>query len=168
MRWSIRLARNPQAGIAGLHPPELARRVVGGDDRSGRESEDGDARHRGHRLVQMEHVEALLLEHPLDPEDRAWAENDVRERPVRRHDHRATDRDHVRRRITVTADTGMEDTRELTRRVITHHQPYLVPTRLERFGLELGVLDDGAPERPRERHHDADLHAVSLEDAGSL
>jgi hypothetical protein len=68
----------------------------------------------------------------------------------------------------VPADPRVEGARELTRRVVPHHQPYLVPTRFERFGLELGVLDDGAPERPRERHHDADLHAVSLEDVGLL
>ena len=46
----------------------------------------------------------------------------------------------------MAADPGVEGARELTRRVVAHHQPYLVPTRLERFGLELGVLDDGAPE----------------------
>src|SRR4029078_12844118 len=86
---------------------------------------------------------------------------------VRGHDHRAPDRDHVRRRLAVAADPGGEGARELTRRGVPPHTPYLVPTRFERFGLELGVLDDGAPERPRERHHDADLHAVSLEHRAS-
>ena len=120
--------------------------MVRGDDRSRRQGEHRDARHRRHRLVEVEHVELLLLEHALDPEDGARAEDDVRERAVRGHDHRAPDRDHVRRRVAVAADPGVEGARELTRRVVTHHQPYLVPTRLERFGLELGVLDDGAPE----------------------
>ena len=46
----------------------------------------------------------------------------------------------------MATDPGVKSARELTRRVIAHNQPYLVPTRLERFGLELGVLDDGAPE----------------------
>ena len=130
----------------GLHPAEVAGRVVRGDDRSRRQGEHRDARHRRHRLVEVEHLEALLLEHALDPEDGAGAEDDVRQRAVRGHDHRAPDRDHVRRRVAVAADPGVEGARELTRRVVTHHQPYLVPTRLERFGLELGVLDDGAPE----------------------
>ena len=62
----------------------------------------------------------------------------------------------------VPADPRVEGTRELPGWVVAHHQAYLVPARLQRFGLELGVLDDGAPERPRERHHDADLHAWSL------
>ena len=44
----------------------------------------------------------------------------------------------------MATDPGVEGARELTRRVVPHHQPYLVPTRFERFGLELGVLDDGA------------------------
>ena len=130
----------------GLHPAEVAGRVVRGDDRSRRQGEHRDARHRRHRLVEVEHVEALLLEHALDPEDGARAEDDVRQRAVRGHDHGAPDRDHVRRRVAVAADPGVEGARELTRRVVAHHQPYLVPTRLERFGLELGVLDDGAPE----------------------
>ena len=57
------------------------------------------------------------------------------------------------------ADPRMQDARELPRRVVRHDQPHLVPTRLERGGLELRVLDDRSPERPRERHHDADLHS---------
>ena len=63
-------------------------------------------------------------------------------------------------------DPRMEDARELARRVVAHHQPDLVPARLERRGLELGVLDDRPPERPRERHDDADLHAAKPIDVG--
>ena len=136
--------------------------MVGGDDGRGGHREHRDAGHRRHRLVQMEQVEALTLEHAPDPEDRPRADDDVRQRPVRRHDHRAADRDHVRGRIAVAADPGVQDTRELPGWVVAHHQAHLVPARLERLGLEFGMLDDRAPERPRERHHDADLHAESL------
>ncbi len=66
------------------------------------------------------------------------------------------------RRIAVAPDARVQGARELPRRVVAHHQPHLVPTRLERGRLELGVLDHRAPERPRERHDDADLHAGSL------
>ena len=62
----------------------------------------------------------------------------------------------------MSSDPWMEDARELTRRVVPHDEPHLVTTRLERLSLELAVLDDCAPERPRERHYDADLHAGSL------
>ena len=80
----------------------------------GRHREHRDAGHGRHRLVQVEHVEALPLEHPPDPEDRARAEDDVRQRAVRGHDHRPADRDHVRRRVAVPADAGVEGARELT------------------------------------------------------
>ena len=90
--------------------------------------------------------------------DRPGAEDDVRQRAVRRHDHGTADRDDVRRRVAVAPDPRVQRTRELARRVVAHHQPHLVPARLERLRLQLGMLDDRAPERPRERHHDADLH----------
>ena len=149
-------------GDSELHPAEVARGMVRRDDRRGRHREHRDAGHRRHRLVQVEHVEALPLEHAPDPEDRPRAEDDVRQRPVRGHDHRPADRDHVRGRVAVAADPGVQGARELTGWVVAHHQPHLVPARLERLGLQLGMLDDRAPERPRERHHDADLHAGSL------
>ena len=38
--------------------------------------------------------------------------------------------------------------------------------RAQRLRLELGVLDDGAPERPRERDDDADLHRGGVYAAG--
>ena len=66
------------------------------------------------------------------------------------------------RRVAVAADPRVQGARELTGWVVAHHQPHLVPARLERLRLQLGMLDDRAPERPRERHHDADLHAGSL------
>ena len=153
-------------GHAEAHPAEVARRVVRRDDRRPREREDRDADRRGHRLVQVEHVELLALEDAADPEDRAGAEHDVRQRAVRRDDHGPSDGDHVRRRITVPPDPGVERSGELTGRVVPHQQPHIVAPRLERGGLELGVLDHRTPERPRERHDDADLHAGSLTSGG--
>ena len=76
---------------------------------------------------------SLPLEHPPDPEDRAGAEDDVRQRAVRGHDHRASDRDHVGGRVAVAADSGVQGARELTGWVVAHHQPHLVPARLERL-----------------------------------
>ncbi len=145
-----------------LHPAELPRSVMRRHDRCGGHREHRDTGHRCHRLVQVEHIEALPFEHAPDPEDRPRAEDDVRQRAVRRHDHGAPDRDHVGGGDAVPTDPRVERTRELPGWVIAHHQAYLVSARLQRFGLELGMLDDGAPERPRERHHDADLHAWSL------
>ena len=143
------------------HPAEVARGVVGRDDRGGRDREDGDADRRGHRLVQVEEIESLALEHAPDAEERARAEDDVRQRAVRGDDHRAADGDDVRRGLAMTTHPWMEDARELARRVVAHHQPDLVPARLEGPCLELGVLDDRPPERPRERHDDADLHLAN-------
>ena len=64
-----------------------------------------------------------------------------------------------RRRVAVPADARVQCSGELTRRVVRHQQPHVVPALLERRRLQLGVLDDGSPERPGERHHDPDLHA---------
>src|SRR5687768_15837195 len=59
-------------------------------------------------------------------------------------------------------DARVERARELPRRIVAHQEADLVPARLQSGGLELGVLYNRAPERPRERHNDADLHAGSL------
>ena len=117
-----------------------------------------DAGRRRHRLVQMQEVERAVPEHAPHAENRARAEDDVRQRAVRGHDHRPSDRDHLRRRLTVPADPRMQCTRELAGRIVPHDQAHVVPPLAERSRLELRVLDDGAPERPRERHDDANLH----------
>ena len=65
----------------------------------------------------------------------AGRQDDVRERPVRGDDHRAPDRDHVRRRVAVTTDARVQDPRELTRRVVPHHQAHVVTELLERRRL---------------------------------
>ena len=61
--------------------------------------------------------------------------------------------------LAVPTDAGMERTRELAGRVVRHDEAHLVPARLQRRSLQLGVLDHRPPERPGERHDDADLHA---------
>ena len=66
--WSTRSMRKPQTVHAEPHPAELARRVVGRHDRLPRDGEDGDADRRRHRLVQVQDVESLALEHAPDPE----------------------------------------------------------------------------------------------------
>ena len=94
-------------------------------------------------------------------------EHDVRQRPVRRHDHRAADGDDVRRKLHVPAGARMEQPREPARRVVAHDQPHVVPARPQRLGLVLGVLDDAAPVAPRERHDDAHLHAYAAASTGA-
>ena len=69
IRWSSRSSRKPQTGIAEPHPAELAGRMVRADHRAVPERERRDARDRRHRLVQVQHVEPLPLEHAPDPED---------------------------------------------------------------------------------------------------
>ena len=59
----------------------------------------------------------------------------------------------------VPSDPRVQDARELPRRVVPHDQAHVVAELLERCRLQLRVLDDGAPERPRERDDDPDLHA---------
>ncbi len=91
-----------------FHVPEVTRGVVRDDDRGRCHRESRDARHRRHRLVEMEDVETLAFENALDADDRARAEHDVRQRAIRGDDHRATDRDHVRRWIAVASDPRVE------------------------------------------------------------
>ena len=61
----------------------------------------------------------------------------------------------------MTTHARMQDARELTRRVVAHDQAHVVATPLECRRLQLRVLDDRAPERPRERDDDPDLHGVA-------
>ena len=140
------------------HPAELSGRVERGDERTPGADERRQADRRRHRLVQVEDVEALSLERAHDSKVRAGRQHDVRERAVRRNDHGTADGNHVRRRVAVTADPGMQDARELTRRVVAHDQAHVVATVLECRRLQLRMLDDRAPERPRERDDDPDLH----------
>src|SRR5439155_1582393 len=79
-----------------------------------------DADRRRHRLVQVQDVEPLARERLLDAEDRPRTEDDVRQRAVRRHDHRAADGDDLRRRIPVPAVPWVQDARELAGRVVAH------------------------------------------------
>ena len=153
--------------IADHVPGEVAVGVEGGDDRAFRPGEGGDTDHRRHRLVQVEHVESLAPQDPLDSENRRRAEDDVRECAVRRHDHRAADRDHVRRRPPMPPVTRVEHSREASRRVVADNRPRLDPQSPQRLDLQFDVLVDAAPVGPRVRDDDADLHrAKSLVPAG--
>ena len=75
MRWSIRSIRKPQSGRAVLHPAEIAGGVERRDDRAAGANERRQADRRRHRLVQVEHVEALSLERTRDAEEGARAES---------------------------------------------------------------------------------------------
>ncbi len=57
----------PRAASRRLHPAELAGRMERRDERTARADERRQADRRRHRLVQMEHVEALALERSHDP-----------------------------------------------------------------------------------------------------
>src|SRR5581483_6857046 len=102
------------------------------------------------------------LENATDPERRGGAEDDVRQRAVRRHDHRPADRNDLGRRRAVPAVARVQGAREGAGRVVADDDPRLDSTLLERLGLQLRVLVDGPPEGPGERHDDADLHPVGV------
>ncbi len=55
-------------------------------------------------------------------------------------------------------DPWVQDARELAGRIVAHDQPNVVTQLLERGRLQLRVLDNRPPERPRERDDDPDLH----------
>ena len=139
-------------------PAQRPGRMPGGDDGTGGRGHRGHA-HRGrHRLVDVEEVDALALERPPDLARRRRAEHDVRKRPVRRNDHRPADPDHVRRRRVVPAEPRVQEPGERPRRVVANDRPRFDPEPAQCFRLQLGVLDDGAPEGPGERDDDAQLH----------
>ena len=154
--------QEPPDRLRRLEPRQVAGRMVRRHDRTLRESQRRGARGRRHRLVDVDDVEPLLLEDAPDPEDGARAEDDVRKRTVRRHDHRAADGDHSLRRLPVAAEPRVQDAREAARWVVAHHEPDIVAELPESGGLQLGVLDDGSPERPRVGDDDPDLHAAQL------
>ena len=68
----------------------------------------------------------------------------------------------------MTPDARVQDPRELARRVVAHHQAYVVTELLERRRLQLRMLHDRTPERPRERDDDPDLHGVVRKTADPL
>ena len=148
--------------MAGAQPAEAAGGVEGGDDRAARPGHRGGADDGRHRLVQVQHVEPLALEHLLHARDRARAEDDVRQRAVGGDDHRAPDRDHVRRRLAVPPVPRVQHAREAPRRVVAHHGARLDPVPRERGRLQLGVLGNGAPIGPGVRDDDADLHRAAI------
>ena len=133
--------------------------MPGRDDRALGVGERRDADDRRHRLVQVEQVELLLGQRVADPEHRARREDDVRERAVRRHDDGAADRDDPGGQVAVPTGARMQEPREPAGRIVPHQDLDVVPAVAQRGRLVLGVLDDPAPVRPRERDDDPDLHA---------
>ena len=115
----------------------------------------------------MDEVELLVLEDPADPRDCAGREHDVRHRAVRRHDDRAADGDDPVGQRSVPAGARMQEARQDARGVVAHQDRHVVAAAPESSCLMLGVLDDSAPVRPRERYDDADLHLRGSSDAGS-
>ena len=63
-------------------------------------------------------------------------------------------------------DARVEHARELTRRIVPHHEAHVVAEVLEGGGLQLRVLHHCTPERPRERDDDPDLHGPETNDEG--
>ena len=139
-------------------PRRVAGRVKRRDHRSVPERERGRAEHRRERLVHVDEVEALAGEHAAHPRYRARAQDEVRERAVAGHDHRAAERDHAGRRRAWPALARVEDAAERAGWVVADQEPCLDPDRLEGAGLRVGMVDDAAAERPRVRHDDPDLH----------
>ena len=149
-----------------LHPAEVAARVERPDHRPAVQRERADARDRRHRLVQVQQVELLAREHLPDARDRARAEDDVRQRAVRGHDHGAADRDHVVGRVAVAAVPRVQDARELPGRIVPHDHHTSSARARSASDYSSRVLDDDAPERPPVRHDDPDLHPRPLSSAG--
>ena len=158
--YQVQTVRSVEALESRLESAEAALRLMAEDSdrRLAGEGQHRDADGRRHRLVQVEHVETLPLEHGPNSEQRARAEDDVRQGPVRGHDDGAADRDHVGWRIAVAADARMQHAREVAGRIVAHDRARVVPEPPERLRLELGMLDHASPEGPAVRNHDAHLH----------
>ena len=138
------------------------------DDRALRERERRDADRRRHRLVQVDDVEALLAQHVADAADRARREDDVRQRAVRRARRPSGRPGSISGgRSPWRPVRGWRRRVSRPGRVVAHQDLHLVAARAQRGRLVLGVLDDAAPVRPRERHDDADLHAYAAASAGA-
>src|SRR5205823_6147622 len=98
------------------------------------------------------------IERPPDAEERAWIEDDVRQCSVRRHDRRAARGDEPVWRWVPSARARVKHPCQKPGRVVADQRARLDPERLERKRLMLRVLGHAAPERPRIRHYDPDLH----------
>src|SRR5581483_9046359 len=95
----------------------------------------------------------------------ARRQDDVRQRPVRRHDHRSANGNDVVGNVAVSSAARVEEARELPGRVVPHEHAHVVPATSKRGRLVLRVLDDATPVGPRERNDDADLHAGAAANA---
>jgi len=133
------------------------------EGRNGRATSERQGDHRDrrrHRLVHVNQVEALALEHALQARVDSGSEDDVGQRVVGRHDHRATDRNHALGRRIVAAAARVEDAREPAGRIAADDRPGLDPELAQRDSLVLGVLQHASPVRPRIGHDNPDLHRV--------
>ena len=148
----------------GSHPAERAVRVKGRDDRNLGQRKGCNTDRRGHRLVQVQYVEAFARERTRNAPDGPWREDDVRQRPVCGHDDRAADGNDVRRRCVVAAEPRVENAREAAGRVVADDRARVDAVPAQRVGLELGVLDHRPPEGPRIGDDDAHLHAAEDRD----
>ena len=144
--------------LADLHPAKRTVRMERRHTWHTCEGECGDADRGGHRLVQVDDIEALPRKSAPDCRYGARRENDVGKASVGRDDHRAPNGDHVRRRMAVPAQARVQDPREASGWVVAHDRARLDPESAERIRLQLSVLDHRPPEGPRIRNDDAHLH----------
>ena len=120
IRASIRSVEEAPGPAGAPHPAERSGRVPGRRDPAAGERERGDADRRRHRLVEMDDVEALLVEHRAHPADRPRREHDVRERAVRGYDDRAPDGDDPLGKLAVAAAARVEEARHVPGRIVAH------------------------------------------------
>ena len=150
IRWSIRSTRNPHTGLPSCSQPSSPDAWNVATIGQSRERERRDADRGRHRLVQVQDVEALALEHALDRAaivrglrtmfGSAPFAGTITERPTG---------------ITSGGGSPCRPSRGCSTRVklpggsLPHDRARLVPEPPERVGLELGVLDARRPRTTR-------------------
>ena len=132
--------------------------MEGGDGGPVPERERRRTEHRRQGLVDMQQVEMLTCEGTPKLWHSPWADDEVRKRPVSRHDHRPSERNHAGRRRTGPALARMEDPAEGPGRIVADQQSDPDADVFQGVHLRLGVLDHAAPERPGVWDDDPDLH----------
>src|SRR5581483_2434745 len=126
---------------------EATERVERGDVRALRRVEDLEREERHERLVVVDDVELLALEHARHQPLEAQRERDAADAAVERHRHRATDLDHVLRRRVVAP--GCRDDAHLVSEA-AELLVALADVRVRPARARIGVRTD-----------DADLHYLS-------
>ena len=127
MRWSMRSSRKPTMASR-PHPAEVAARVK--VPTTGARASASDATQTAGVIgsCRCSTSKPLAFERRPDPKDRPRAQDDVRQRPVRRDDDGAADRDHVRRRGARPAHPRVQHARELARWIVPHDRPVSMPS----------------------------------------